>query len=61
VYTTLTLGQENLEAEIEAEDLYSLNSILRDFRSRFGSNLKRYEIILVEKELKHGHLPPVVK
>ena len=57
VYVTLTLGQENLEAEIEAEDIYSLNKLLRDFRSHFGENIKRYELIFVEKELKHSHLP----
>lgn len=59
VYVTLTLGQENLEAELEAENLFSLNELLRDFRAHFGQNIKRYEIILIEKELKHGHLPPI--
>lgn len=59
VYVTLSLGQENLEAEIEAENLYSLNELLRDFRSHFGQSIKGYEIVLIEKELKHGHLPPL--
>lgn|GEM_PF-5735971 len=58
VYVTETIGNENLEAEMEAESVYSLNALLRDFRERFGQHIRRCDIILVEKELKHGHLPP---
>ena len=58
VYVTETIGNENLEVEMEAESAYALNSRLRDFRERFGRHARRCDIILVDRELKHGHLPP---
>ena len=58
VYVTETIGNENLEAEMEAESVYSLNLRLRDFREKLGQHIRRCDIILVDKELKHGHLPP---
>lgn len=57
LFVVRTIGNHDLQLEIEVKDYSELENIIKDFRQKFSEKVRDFEILRVTKEFKYDFYP----